>query len=305
MNDYSKITIGVIVNPHSGNGSGKVEGVKALREFEKVGLPYKNLSAKNLATARKNAQAAIAAGEINALVVVGGDGMVNLGVNLTASTNLALGIIAAGSGNDSALALGLPILDGQWAAQVVIDHLDKIRKVDAIKVQTSIGQSWAFSSVAAGFDAIVNASANRMIWPTGPSKYKIAMFAELARFKSIDYKVEVDGEDHEIKAMLCTVANSKSYGGGMLIAPEATIDDGFLDLFIVHKITRRELIKVFPSVYTGAHVTHPAVEIVRAKRVKLTPRKKLPAFADGESIGFAPIEAQVMPGALMVFAPRP
>ena len=86
-----------------------------------------------------------------------------------------------------------------------------------------------------------------------------------------------------------------------MIAPEAKIDDGWLDLFIVHKISRPDLIRIFPKVYTGAHVSHPAVEIIRAKSITLD-SGLMPAFSDGEPVGHAPISVTVEPGALLVLA---
>jgi diacylglycerol kinase (ATP) len=88
----------------------------------------------------------------------------------------------------------------------------------------------------------------------------------------------------------------------MKIAPHAKINDGKLDIFIVNKISRFELLKVFPRVYTGDHVTHPAVEFISAKKITLQSNIRMPAFSDGEPVGFAPVTAQIVPGALRVFA---
>ena len=87
----------------------------------------------------------------------------------------------------------------------------------------------------------------------------------------------------------------------MLVAPEAIVDDGMLDLFIVHKISRFELVRIFPRVYKGTHVTHKAVEIVRAKSVSIE-ADLMPIYSDGEYVGQAPFTAQVVPGAIKVFA---
>ncbi|MFM6963800.1 MAG: diacylglycerol/lipid kinase family protein, partial [Micrococcales bacterium] len=249
------------------------------------------------------AQTAIARGEITHLLVAGGDGMVNIGVNLVADADIPLGIIPCGTGNDIARALGLPIGDTKWATQVAIDHLELTRPVDLGKATSSIGDFYFLGSMAAGFDSLVNARANRMKRIKGPIKYRIALYLELAKFKKISYKLVVDGEIHLLDAMLCTIANVRSYGGGMLIAPEAQPDDGELDLFIVHKISRPELIKVFPHVYTGTHVEHPAVSIIRVKSVEL--EAKAPVFADGEASGHPPVKVTVAPGKLRVLAPTP
>ena len=259
-----------------------------------------DLSGQSYAQARANAERAVAERSIDTLVVIGGDGMMHLGVNATAETGLPLGIIAAGTGNDSARTLGMPIGDAAAGARAILESLDSTRKVDAIRAEAATGDFWTFGSVSAGFDSIVNARANGWRWPHGSSKYQLALLRELPIFKPIQFKATIDGQVREIEAMLCSVANGPAYGGGMLIAPEASVDDGYADLFIVHKISRLELIKVFPKVYTGAHVSHPAVEIVRAKVVSL--EANVPTSADGELTGRAPVKATLVPGALTVIA---
>jgi diacylglycerol kinase (ATP) len=101
--------------------------------------------------------------------------------------------------------------------------------------------------------------------------------------------------------MLCAVANAPSYGGGMLVAPNATVDDGELDLFVVHKISKGELVKVFPKVFTGEHVSHPAVEIIRCESVTLL-SVGVPVYADGEAAGMLPMTVSVVPKSLKVLA---
>ncbi|MFM8927743.1 MAG: hypothetical protein ACKOFA_06055, partial [Rhodoluna sp.] len=98
-----------------------------------------------------------------------------------------------------------------------------------------------------------------------------------------------------------TVSNCPSYGGGLLITPEALVDDGEFDLFILNSISRLELIKLFPTVYEGKHVTHPAVEIIRAKQVSLD-SPGMPAYSDGEHVGESPVTCTVAAKALRVYA---
>lgn len=292
--------IGVVANPSSGGGRGAAGSAVALGVLRASAHEIIDLSGQSFALARANAERAVADGSIDCLVVIGGDGMMHLGVNVTAETGLPLGIIAAGTGNDSARTLGMPVGDPAAGARAILESLDSTRKVDAIRAEAATGDFWTFGSVSAGFDSIVNARANGWRWPRGASKYQLAMVRELPVFKPIQFRATIDGKVREIEAMLCSVANGPAYGGGMLIAPEASVDDGFADLFIVHKISRLELIKVFPKVYTGEHVSHPAVEIVRAKVVSL--EADVPTSADGELTGRAPVTATLVPGALTVIS---
>jgi diacylglycerol kinase (ATP) len=273
-------------------------------EFKRLGVEIVDLTSRSIEEAEAKARMAIAHQQIDALIVAGGDGMVHLGVNLVTDAKLPLGIIACGSGNDSARALGLPLNDVIWATQIAADHLQLTRSVDVGLAENDRGTFYFFGSMSAGFDALVNARANKWKYPKGPVRYKLAMFRELAAFKKLRYKLIVDGEYHEIDAMLCAVTNVEGYGGGMKVTPDARPDDGELDLFIVHKISRRELIKIFPSVYTGGHVGHPAVEIVRVKSVELD-SGSTPAFADGEPAGHSPLKISVVPAGLEILGPKP
>ena len=293
--------LGLIINPSSGRGKGAARGQLVLATLEAQGQEFINLSGASMDEANANARHAINDGQIEGLVVVGGDGIAHLGVNIACDTGIPLGIIAAGTGNDLARSIGMPEGDVVAGTLAVLEKLDCPRKVDAIKAHSSTGPFRFFGTASAGFDALCNQRANQMSWPKGQRRYDIAMVLELAKFKPIHYEATIDGEHRSFDAMLCAVANGPAFGGGMLIAPNAKVDDGYLDLFIVHAMSRLELLKVFPKVYTGGHVTHPAVEFVRAKSVKLS-SGNMPVYSDGEARGHSPLTATVEPGALSVFA---
>lgn len=293
--------IGIIINPSSGRGKGAARGEQVLRTLAARGQEFLNLSGASMDEANANARHAINDGKIDGLIVVGGDGIAHLGVNIACDTGISLGIIAAGTGNDLARSIGMPEGDVVAGTHAVLDKLDNPRRVDAIRATSSTGPFWFFGTASAGFDALCNQRANEMSWPKGQRRYDIAMVLELAKFKPIHYEATIDGEHRSFDAMLCAVANGPAFGGGMMIAPEANVEDGLLDLFIVHAMSRVELLKVFPKVYTGRHVTHPAVEFVRAKSLKLS-SGNMPVYSDGEARGHSPLTATVVPGALSIFA---
>ena len=219
------MAVGLIVNPTAGRGSGRDNHQVIVSEFEKLGIEVLDLTSRSSAEAEAKARVAIANQKIDALVVAGGDGMVHLGVNLVTEAQIPLGVIACGTGNDSARALGLPINDVQWAAQIAADHLAMPRQVDVGLVENDKGRFYFFGSISAGFDALVNARANKWKYPKGPSRYRLAMFRELAAFKKLRYKMIVDGEYHELDAMLCAVTNVDCYGGGMKVTPYRMPED--------------------------------------------------------------------------------
>ena len=301
----AKRTVGLIVNPTAGRGRGARVRDQVIELFTASGVEILDCSADTAAAAITKAKNAALAQKIQALVVVGGDGMAHLGVNVCVEAQIPLGIVAVGTGNDSARELGFPILDPVAGVKFIIEHLDSKRRVDAIRLETSTGMHWVIGSASAGFDALVNRRANQLKWPKGQRRYEVAMLLELAKFKPLKYVVEIDGQKSSFSAMLCAIANGPAFGGGMRIAPEASMIDGKLDLFVVHSISRLELIKIFPKVYTGGHVTHPAVEFFRGEHIRIEPSSdsgKVPAFADGESVGEGSLDARVASGALPVLA---
>lgn len=294
--------IGVLINPSSGSGHGGKVAHEVWQALAAAQVPTIDLAGGSYQTDLVNARKAITDESIRALMVVGGDGMVHLGVNVCASTEIPLAIIPAGTGNDAAVTLGLPIANVADAVTVALQNLESPRRVDLLRGRAYLGDFFAFGVVSAGFDALVNARANKIRFPKGPARYRVALLLELFKFRGIKYKAVIDGRPRQIDAMLCAVANAPRFGAGMLIAPHASVDSAQLELFIVHKISRLELLRVFPSVYTGGHVNHPAVEFVSAQEVTLDSGNR-PVFADGEYVGDTPVTVAIAPGALLVAAP--
>ncbi|MGC5166248.1 diacylglycerol/lipid kinase family protein [Luteimicrobium sp. DT211] len=312
--------LGVVVNPTADRGHADRAGVRALARLRERGHEVRVLSGATFDDALARSRAAVADG-LDALVVVGGDGMVHLGANACAGGGTPLGIVAAGSGNDYAGALGLPVRDVDAAVRVLLDALDAgPRVVDAAQV-TADGTGeprWFCGVLSAGLDAAVNARANAMRRPRGRSRYALAALRELARFRPFGYRITIESRADdgatvtsvwESPGTLVAVANGPAIGGGIRIAPDARVDDGELDLVLAGPLSRQGALRVFPLTYTGRHVGHPVVDVRRVVRVRLEPTTAgvapPPAFADGEPVGPLPREVRVVPGALHVLAPRP
>lgn len=231
----------------------------------------------------------------SALVVVGGDGMVHVGIQAVAGSALPFGVIPAGTGNDFARALGLPLNDPLAAAEVVLGG-----RTHAVDLGITDGQ-WFAGVVAAGFDARVNDRTNRMRWPRGRRRYDLAVAAEFGVFRPIAYRLEIDGEHLEIEAMLIAFGNIPSYGGGIRVIPDACMDDGLFDVIIVEPVSKLTLARVFPTMRAGGHVGHPAVSFRTARHVKID--APVVAYADGERIGPLPRSFDVAPTALVALVP--
>lgn len=292
--------MGLMINPTSGKNTGAQVGQQALSLLRDAGVDVLDLSASDARSAVDQGRAAIESGAIDRLVVGGGDGMVHLGANLCAGTPVSLGVIAAGTGNDIARELGLPVRDAAASVQRILSG--STRRVDAARHTTATGeQKWFLGVLAAGFDAVVNERANQLTWPKGPMRYNLAILRELPVFRAIPYTLVLDGERIDTEAMLVAVGNGPAYGGGMRVTPDASFDDGLLDVLILRKISTFEFLRVFPRVFKGTHVSHPAVQIRRARTVSLE-AEGIVSYADGERFAPLPMSMEVVPGALTVLA---
>jgi diacylglycerol kinase (ATP) len=234
------------------------------------------------------------------VVVLGGDGAAHAAVQACAETETALAMVPAGTGNDLARALGLPKNPIEAAAVVAQGLRDNARKrFDLGKVE---GGGWFATVLCAGFDAAVNERVNRMRWPRGPRRYDIAIVAELAALKQARLIVRTESETLELAANSVAIGNTPYYGGGIPVCPKADPADGTLDITIVGKASRRDLVRILPGLRTGAHTEHPAVSTLRAKSVSLAADGGWLGYADGERIGPLPLEIRCVPGAISVIA---
>ncbi len=292
--------IGVAVNPTAAKGRSGDAMTQLLAALRSRGHAVVDLSGATAGIALARARRAVERREIEVLVVAGGDGMAHLGVNACAGTEVPLAIVPLGTGND--IAAGLGLAPGDVLAAAAMIEAGRLRRVDAARLLEDVPRPWFAGVLYAGFDSIVNARANLWRWPRGQMRYNLAMLRELPTFRPIPYSLMLDDERLETQAMLVVVANARSYGGGMLVAPGAEMDDGLLDVMVLHEVNRVEFLRVFPRVFSGSHVDHPAVEIRQARRVSLAARD-IVAFADGEEFAPVPLTCEVVPGALQVVVP--
>lgn len=290
--------VAVLANPVAGRGrhAGLLPTVCDL--LAGTGRPVHLLSAGSAAEASDACRAAVAGGAA-ALVTVGGDGTVHAALQALAGTGVPLGPVPAGTGNDFAAATGLPT-DPIAAATLIADALRTGReyRVDLARVSAAARPDhWYGAVLAAGFDAIVNERANRMRWPSGPRRYDLAILIELVRLRARRYRVTLDGEPHDLDAVLVAVGNCASYGGGMRICPAADPTDGLLDVVVAGPVGRGTLIRIKPRVYRGSHLDHPQVHSYRARQVTLE-AAGVTGYADGERLGPLPMTVTAVPGAL-------
>jgi diacylglycerol kinase (ATP) len=292
--------IALVGNPTAGKGRAREHGTGAAALLRAEGYEVEDVTGTSAADSLARARAAVQAGA-DVLVVVGGDGMVHLGVNAVAATTTPLAVIGCGTGNDVATSLGLPVHDLPAAVRTVVSGTT--RQVDAVRqVDAGSSERWYAGVLCGGFDAVVNERANSWRWPRGRLRYDLAIARELPVFRPLEYELELDGELWRTRAMLVAVGNGPRYGGGMQIAPDASYDDGLLDVVVVGPMSVVGLARAFPKIYSGEHVRPPAVTIRRARSVRLS-TTGITAYADGERFGPLPLTVEAVPGALTVLVP--
>ncbi|MGM7668838.1 diacylglycerol/lipid kinase family protein [Microbacterium sp. A93] len=324
------------INPAAGAGRGAGAGSEAAARLRSGGADVETLQVPGDDGAPPAARYAAALTRRlrhwpgrgpDAVVVVGGDGMVHVSANVLAGTGIPLGVVPAGTGNDTVRALG-------WAAAGVRESTERIlrslehppRGVDLARVElraldgvTGVGSGqadpgttvvrYAVSGVNVAFDAAVNATANRLRWPRGSLRYVVAVLAELMRYRPAGLRVLLDGVPGPTgPTFLLCVMNGRFIGGGMEVTPGTRMDDGILEVFHVPPMHPARFLRLFPRVFSGRHTQIPEVTIRPARSVRIEGMEPEPAgpgsgtvvFGDGEPLGRLPATITVAPGLLAV-----
>jgi diacylglycerol kinase (ATP) len=248
------------------------------------------------------------------VVAVGGDGTVQEVVNglLASGSELSIGILAGGNGNDLARSLGLPHRAGEALAVALGERTVRIDVARAVRGSGSAASVRHFVAAGGvGFDAQVAAAmaGPRRGWQHGRLGYAASTLRELIRFHNRQVHLTLQTPDGELaidrRVLFVAFANGAYYGGGMQICPDASLADGLLDLCIVGDISRIEAVRQLPGLYRGRHVNHPAVEFVRATAARIEGERGTLAHLDGEPFGGLPLKVELEHLALSVAAPSP
>ncbi|MSO16416.1 MAG: hypothetical protein EXQ65_01485 [Candidatus Planktophila sp.] len=277
------------INPTSGHGKGAIAGEKVTAYFAQRKLDYRVFSSRSAKGLKAELELFLETLPCEGVISIGGDGLAHLVLQLVVPRAIPFAVIPAGTGNDIVRALG-------WSLEVSTRYLDHVTGNPATPIDLGNADSeWFAAILSTGFDSVVNEKANAILWPRGPQRYNVAIALELPRFAPIEYEITTDTRTFTTKAMLIAIGNGRSYGGGMLVCPHAKLNDGLFDVMILKPVSKLEFIKVFPKVFSGSHITHPAVEIFRTKKIELN--ADAIAYADGERIGPAPVSAECIAGA--------
>ena len=232
------------------------------------------------------------------IIVCGGDGTINEAIHALVDSDVKLGVLPLGTGNDFARTLGIKE-DLDFACNVLRD--EKVRKVDLVKVN---GTKYYGSVGGIGFDAEVASWANRYKrFAPGASIYLLAILAKLFTYKFKKVAIAHDSGNHTGEILMAAIGNTEWYGGGINITPTALIDDGVLDICIVQKINKLKLLLFLPYVLKGNHTRFSVVKFYRTKKISISSETPLELLGDGEILGKTPVSLEVIPQALNIIAP--
>jgi len=282
-------TIHLLMGPDAGRG--RADGAAATVDQTVRGEGHEpvDITGADAPESARAVREAVARGA-ERVIVVGGDGMVHLALQAVAGSNTVLGVVPVGTGNDFARAFDVdtkaPVDEATRRA------LGPAKTIDAIHSD----RGWVASVATAGFSGDVNKRANGLRWPKGPKRYTVATLIEIPRMRSREIRLVVDGQAHDLDVALLAVANTAWFGGGMQICPDARPDDGQLDVTVVRKIGRVALLRYFPMVFSGSHLSHPKTSTYRGRTISIE-CDALDVWGDGEELGSGSITFTATPGA--------
>ena len=285
-----------VVNPTAGAATGAAALLGVARLLREAGAELETAYSSSLAHAQQLARDAGDRGRV--VLAVGGDGITGAVGGALSGTGAVLGLIPAGRGNDFARALGLPT-QPDAVARVLLEA--QPRPVDTIEVRSAVhDRTVVLGSVYAGVDALANRHANHAELLRGAAAYYAGGLRAVATWRPARYRVTVDGVEHPHRGYTVVAANSGFYGSGRLIAPDARLDDGLLEIVLIRHAPRWLFFALMNDLRTGTHVRRPEVRVLRGRQVRIEADRTVPYGADGEVEAVLPVTATALPGALRV-----
>jgi YegS/Rv2252/BmrU family lipid kinase len=289
------MSLRLIVNPSAGGGRAGRALPQVSAALDALGLEYRAELTRDLEHARELTRAAMQAGAT--AVAFGGDGLIGAVAGMVSEHGGLMGVLPGGRGNDFARMLGIPLKPGPACAV--------LRDGREAPLDLGLAGNKPFIGIAScGFDSDANRIANETRVIRGKLVYAYGMLRALASWKPASFTLELDGgEPRTFSGYSVVMANSSYYGGGMMIAPSASLSDCRLDIVLIHDFPRRRYLLLAPTVFNGAHVRQPHVEVLKAKSARISASRPFVVYADGDPIADLPATVTLKPGAVRVLVP--
>ncbi len=284
----------LLVNPASGGGRALKALPKVHAALDRLGATHRTVTTRSIDHAFEEAGRAVATGEN--IVALGGDGLLRPIAGALKGTESAVAIVPCGRGNDFARVLGVP-KDPAEAARVAVEGEERLLDVANVEGTPYMGIA------SFGFDSECNRVANEAKLIKGNAVYVYAALRTIATWKPATFTVKVDGELHEFSGYSVAVGNSKAFGGGMIILPQAELDDGKLDLMLVKDCPRLRYLSGVIKTFKAAHTDSEFAEFLRGEEIEVSADRPFAIYADGDPIGATPAMIRVERRCLRVIAP--
>ena len=285
----------LLVNPAAAGG----KALEALPEvhaaLDRLSAPHRTVTTRSIEHAAEEAARAADRGET--VAAIGGDGLLRPVAGALKGRETAVALIPCGRGNDLARVLEIP-RDLSEATRIAVEGEERLLDVASVDGRPYVGIA------SLGFDSDANRIANEAKAAWGEAVYLYAALRALAAWKPAAFSVTVDGRRHHVRGYSVAVGNSRSYGGGMLLLPQAELDDGKLDVFISKESSKLTFLRGIPKVFRGTHLDSPYVETVRGEVVEVSSDRPFVVYADGDPIGATPATMRVERRCLRMIVPR-
>ena len=290
----SERRLALFANPAAAGGRALAALPAVETELTHLGVEYRVVDTRGVDHARDEARAAAEDGET--VVAVGGDGLVGCMAGALRGGAGALAIVPSGRGNDFARVLRIPN-EPREAARVAVDGRERTLDIGLANGRPFVGIA------SLGFDSDANRIANEAKLVKGNLVYLYAALRALAGWKHARFRVTVDGNERDVVGYSVAVGNSKAYGGGMFVFPQAQLDDGLLDVMTIEQHGKLRWLASIPKVFKGTHVDSPYGRFDKGEVIEVVADRPFTVYADGDPIAELPLEVKVEKASLRVIVP--